>query len=801
MFALGGFHHSPAFPAADNAPHCSYQLDFTVDMVKPTRPTSGRKYPGDRRVRRRVRRGHGAGGLVEEEGTRNKRVANMLHEVLLALSGHPSPLFRNPEANATADPASIHSLLSPSEAALLRSIGKLAERHRELRDRVRWIESKHRSTICRAVAIGIQSHLARLQQKILDVESKILTKDASVVGAYDIVPLALIVTEFDDWHRLMEWIWATACLMQAPTSQTGTLDAGDGCSGATVINYLRAEANTGFSEIEKASTELSRIAELAWLRQLAPWIVYGKLPAFGAGDFFVQAAQGDDVAFRVVKELIPDFLAAAAVSSILFIGTCLHQIQRLPPHSTPSVASTSHRLADTKLAPEHLQHLSSLPLPMNQIQLTRAISTIRLSLSQNVLQRLLPMRDITRLLRCLRSYFLLGHGEFAIAIIEEAEARLQARQQSMGRLLRQDPLKALQDLSIKDTELHQTLSSAWKRLAREDYAEDMVLSFARQHMRLSLPNAKAARPASSGSVSRQTPQISSIAFNDLLFPSATTLGIDTGQPLDLFISPRDIETYAAINAYLLAVRRAQVRLSELWRRTSARRDRTIKKTVTNRRRHFRKVWATSSAALHLVSETAAYLEGEVVKGSCDLFECWVEHPTSNESLDDSFGSVQSTQAPEVAQRDPETLAAAHRTFVASLSYSLLLTDVPYTRDLRSLLGNSDALIAFFNSLLDAQQKADLADEAISGGDGYTADEESRLGLELDRARKKVDSDLRSVVRRLRELDHERIGAGRYLEVDMSESGGFEPWRGGGVNRLLMKLEFERVADEDARDLE
>ncbi|TKA65620.1 hypothetical protein B0A55_07286 [Friedmanniomyces simplex] len=556
------------------------------------------------------------------------------------------------------------------------------------------------------VATSIQRHLGQFQQKILDVESKILTKAASVVGAYDIVPLALIVAEFDDWHRLMEWLWKTACLMQPTANQNGTLDAADGCSGATVINYLRAEATTGFPEIENASTELSRVAEFAWLRQLAPWVVYGKLPAYGDGDFFIQAEQGDGHTFGKTKNLMPDFL----------------------------------------------------------------------------------------------TYFLLGHGEFAVALIDEAETRLQARQQSMGRLLQQDPLKALQNLSIKDAELHQTLSSAWKRLAREEDAEDVVLNFARQRVRLSVPSTKPSRPASSESVSTHAPQISPIAFNDLLFPSATSLSLDIGPPLDLFISPGDIETYTAINAYLLAVRRAQVRLSELWRRTSARRDHAAKKKAAKRMRNTREVWATSSAALHLISETAAYLEGEVVKGSCDHFESWVEKPTSNEGFDESMGSVQSDRSPEVvAQRDPETLAAAHRTFAAALTYSLLLTDIPYTRELRSLLGNIDALIAFFNSLLDAQQKADLTDDASSGEDSYTVDEAARLELELDRARKKVDSDLRSVASRLRQLDHERIGSGRYLEVHASESGGFEPWRGGGVDRLLMKLEFGRMPD-DARDL-
>jgi len=49
----------------------------------------------------------------------------MLHEVLLSLSGHPSPIFDTDK----------QSLLSPQEAALLSNIGKLAKRHRELRGR------------------------------------------------------------------------------------------------------------------------------------------------------------------------------------------------------------------------------------------------------------------------------------------------------------------------------------------------------------------------------------------------------------------------------------------------------------------------------------------------------------------------------------------------------------------------------------------------------------------------------------------------------------------------------------------
>ena len=127
-------------------------------------------------------------------------------------------------------------------------------------------------------------------------------------------------------------------------------------------------------------------------------------------------------------------------------------------------------------------------------------------------------------------------------------------------------------------------------------------------------------------------------------------------------------------------------------------------------------------------------------------------------------------------------------------YALLLTDVLFTRELRSLLGNLDAFIALFVRLLDLQQQTALEREAERVG-SLTEEDERKASLDLDRARKKVDSDLRSVVSRLRQLDHERIGSARYLDTGTVESGEFEPWKGGGLDRLLMKLEFGRTTEE------
>ena len=66
----------------------------------------------------------------------------MIHEVLLALSGHPSPLFDKNTAGENISRDGV-PLLSPSEQALLQSIGRLSELHRELRSQLDAIALSH----------------------------------------------------------------------------------------------------------------------------------------------------------------------------------------------------------------------------------------------------------------------------------------------------------------------------------------------------------------------------------------------------------------------------------------------------------------------------------------------------------------------------------------------------------------------------------------------------------------------------------------------------------------------------------
>jgi hypothetical protein len=214
----------------------------------------------------------------------------MLHEILLSLSGHPSPLL-------TTDHSSPTSILSPPEKALLSSIAHLSDVHCKLLSHTSRIAASHPSSICQAVATAISStHLAQFQQKILEVEDGILRKDAGSVGAYNIVPLTAIVREFSPWTRKLEWFLEVVEFMMRGSGEKK-------CSGAMIIDRLCDAMQTGYMDIEEAALSLVKVAETAWLKQVSAWILYGRLPSFGRVDFFIQMVDENIQVCATVKIL------------------------------------------------------------------------------------------------------------------------------------------------------------------------------------------------------------------------------------------------------------------------------------------------------------------------------------------------------------------------------------------------------------------------------------------------------------------------------------------------------------------
>lgn len=670
----------------------------------------------------------------------------MLHELFLLLSGHTSPIL-TPDGLPPDFP-----LVSPSERAILTSLSSLGHLHISLRTACTKITTSHPSTIARAVASGIETHhLHSFRTQILAVERSVLAHHDSS-GAYDIVSLAKVLAGFEGWERTLNYLHAltTAVLTRR-------------LNGAEIIDRLRADIHTGFPTLEAVALHLLRVAETAWLREVASWVLYGRLPTSALGqsaDFFIAeseqsvpdsaaaaaAAAEEDVG--ALKEYIirpthlPGFLLPETAASILFIGRALSIIRLRGTASdaaltttatTSTITATATPSPEMTLLPEHLAQLRVLTSPLNPQLLLNAISAIRLSLSRHTLQTLLPAARIIDIVHVLREFFLLGRGEFAVSLIHQSAEGVRNR---WRRATAPAPSTV-----VKEGEVSAILSRTWGVLAAlmGEEAVDERLDTARDLLYLSL---------STGS----TPADDS--FKSHLVGVPITLNFHLTWPLELFLQPADLELYDGLFAYLLAVRKTQLRLQGLWRsRRPVRSAAAVHRSVLKRReRAERGVWATASLAVFFLETVVEYWQGEVIagefarlmvvlgdgaeerqqqqqqqtqddnsEGPMDMDvemgedeeeeedDIWIDGSTAEKKKHQhpEKNSEQQTQPPAKKQQDPESLMRAHQLYLSRLRRGLFLADNVFAPLLRRFLTASDGLAGAIEALLKAHEAADL----------------------------------------------------------------------------------------------
>ncbi|KAF4122991.1 Spc97 / Spc98 family [Geosmithia morbida] len=791
----------------------------------------------------------------------------MLHEILLSLSGHPSPLLRDDIAAAGGDgggaDAGVRANsgaaagITPSERQLLGTVSHLSAVHVRLMTSTAQIADSHPSAICRAVAAAIDSiHLSAFQRRVLDVEESILRGDADLVGAYNIVPLTAVVGEFRRWTRPMDWLWELVQFMSA-ASVGADGRPGPACHAAAVMDRLRSELQSGYDDIERTAMSLVEVAETAWLRQVSAWILYGRLPSFGADDFFVQRRRrgqhGDDddddgeggegkmEEFVCASSLLPSFVTARSASSMLFIGKSLNHVK--VRSTMDSGGRGLHHLSS------NLSQLSGLRFPLDSAAFSRAIASVRLSLSENMLQSVLPVSRVTETLQLLRDFFLLGRGEFAMALTHEADERNRNRWKRADRLTRDG---GLGNVTVKEGEVAAVLSRTWSVLGAlqgQHADEDEQLELARDLFRLHLvkpPSSPetAAAPSTTGLVTPESlhASLASSPFGSLLFSVPSQLSIHLPSPLDMILSPADLELYSCVNAYLLSIRRAHIRLTDLWKITSLRRHHPaprgaredaveLRQRWSARMTTMRSSWTTASAAIFFLGETEGYFQTEVVAGLWGGFHAWLTGPSSSSSAsakkeegrdveeegreeeeekeeDLWLNSDSDAETEGPPYHDPQTISTAHALYLQTLVYRLLLTQPCYTTALHALLVHIDHLVAHAHRLhaiftaLDLEADAGVVDAFVD-----LHAEEAEVTALMRGVEAKVKRGIADVVSALRHLETDVTFAAawegdgvvdatadsadsRHWAGDMrGEYAGYEPARVGGINRLLMKLEF------------
>ncbi|KJZ72988.1 hypothetical protein HIM_07560 [Hirsutella minnesotensis 3608] len=745
----------------------------------------------------------------------------MLHEILLSLSGHPSPLLRPSTLEADALAA-----ITPPERQLLASAAHLSHVHVRLIANASQISASHPSPVCRAVSNAIQSHhLAAFQRKILDVEQSILRHDPDLVGAYHIVPLTAVMSEFQQWTRKMDWLLATSNFI---------LDKRGGnapCQGADLICRLRVDVGSGYRDVADAALDLTKVAETAWLKQAAAWVLYGRLPTLGSTDFFIQEAHSPQEEFTIVPEYLPPFVTLPTASSMLYIGKSLNRIR--------AVGGASSTLGGLDHVSSKLRELAGLTFPVNAVALSRTVSSIRRSLAENTLSKLLPLVKVVDMLQLLRDFFLLGRGEFALALTQEADEKIRNRWRRAGNLANEKDV--LKNVTIKDGEVAAVLNRTWTVLASmqgQHADEDEQLDLARDLLRLQLANKPQSAPAATSDFSSDVAKcLGQLQFNNLLFSVPATLHIDLPAPLDMVISPSDLFIYSSINAYLLSLQRAHIRLTDLWKMTSLRRHHAaprgggehavmLRQRWSARSSALRSSWTTASAAIFFIGETEAYLQTEVIAGLWETFSAWLIGDNVRQNNNDVLDSEAREQSPvdggpsnqfedlfipehhfnsrppAAAQprspvHDPQSLSKAHSLYLDILVRRLLLTQPTFTTSLYTLLVHIDHLILHMRRLhsifisMDLEADAGVVDEFVD----LEREEQEVMAL-LHAVEAEVRGGIEAVVGTLRSLASnidflaEWEAEGRIVgDDDLDEEDRYTPGRIGGIDRLLMKLDF------------
>lgn len=776
----------------------------------------------------------------------------MLHELLLALTGHVSPLLDDKKDHALTKP------LSPSERSLLRSLACLGSLQAKIRERCSKISTSHSSTICRAVCASItQSHLARFNDQVVDVESSILRNDAEYVGAYNIVPLSAMVAAFDGWERV--FIWLDRLSGRIPLQETAAAPGNEVfASGSQLLDFLRGETHTGYPKIEQIASDLLKVTETTWVRQLIPWLLYGRLPPYGQEDFFIQYLEADTTedardCFKIVQRFAPDILDRETAISMLYVGRSVQHIQRGQAKLSPAAAADLDSARSTVLS-EQFSMLEALELPLTSFTLRQTVHAMRSTLSRNALQKLLPFSDIVRVLEILKQFFLLERGEFAVALIGAANDCLAGRH--LKGASHKDRAR-LGGMMIKEGEVNSVLARTWASLAAlqdiNDDNEDEDLEFARGIIGLSIrkqPDDRRNTPATTPASRLET---QALFFDDVLLATPTVLTIKLSPPLDIFLSEQDVQEYSMIHAYLLGIRRAHLHLADLWKLSTLRRSypaprgpvqgtvatRDAARRITETRsRRMRGVWAAISHARFFFAQINDYLQGEVVEGCTESLERWINgEGISNRSRPATGDGPRSSNVPNGADvekdivltpggrantqkvakagqasrqtmtdadqthQDPEGLAAAHRAYLAQMKDSLLLNEARFVTSLRNLMTRTDHAAALTQRLAVVTQITQLGEHVAPDSNSVHGKEESDLLKSLDSVRKSINSNLEELLRGLRDLDErrrvgvlpsQRLANGGGLDnLDGhtgGSRGGFSPWHGPGLSRLLLRLE-------------
>ncbi|KAF9089626.1 Gamma-tubulin complex component 4 [Mortierella sp. GBA35] len=705
----------------------------------------------------------------------------MLHELLIALSGYPGDIFRPypPEPQvATTLAITDFPLLHPAEKEGLNRLAQLGFYFKEFNSFITSCRSSSQQNrqqpaaddeaivapappglYLRAMANALDKKLQSYRQVIVQTEAAILSGQDNLGG---IVPLSTISGRFAPYQLVFPAIAnllsdiQTAALTETPYT------------GGRLIDLLQDRSASGVPIHKEWMTEMLQGCCAVMLRQVASWVIYGQIQdpfgeffivqlesspetggpgldsrhstgSFGLSKAAASIRQGTmshssalttsaasissikwQTGYGLDEQMIPAMIPTTLAHTMLFIGKSMATVRQAKPKPIPIPQSITQRHLDLLLplvSPQtgqrEIKSVSDEVLNLNL--LTAAIHQIRKDIANHLWVVVQVGEKVVKTLESFKRYFLLCDGEFGMGLIGALEEFKRNRLSRMGQFI----TVTSSSVTIRDHDLGGLL----KKAAQDTPAQDdtALTSF---ELRILKPTQKQA-----GSEQAQSPSIG--MFDDQLLGIPVRLAYTLSWPLDLFLTTEDLDHYSDVFAFLMTVRKSQVRLQQAWIEIKS-----LTQQLTNRKRggdaraYGRRIRGTETdernaeQEAEMLKHIAAFRSNMVFVVDClwtyiqmdvigPTYDSLLENIATHESDRRSAFSQSSTSA-TASPQSFDSIHSSHAEALYEIRRACLLTSTSLSSTVKSILLRTEAFCGIIG-------------RRAAGQDGFQAG----LGEELD----------------------------------------------------------------------
>ncbi|ORX82598.1 Spc97/Spc98 [Anaeromyces robustus] len=423
----------------------------------------------------------------------------------------------------------------------------------------------------RALCSGINQILDKYLDRIAMAERKILDSlDPETIGPS--TPISFLKYYFSEYKVILPYIYQlTINIKDAPHKYHGTL----------LLSKLYNCANNGIPEIKKTFLFLFKVCNFVFYKQLISWVIYGKLED-RYNEFFIRLNEnkkrniGKNTYSRIniptwyseyelIDDYIPIYIKKDIAKTILFIGKSVAAIY--------DPRNQKKRLSNFSLQSQ-LNELSKLSQynSFNNYKFETVIRNIKHIVSNALWRVVVIDENLLLYLEVFRNYFLLVKGDYFVKFIEECET-LKARANIRSALITE-----------------QDLNNLWNRIAINTTAEnDETLenfSFKVYHKASELEDYIYRSP-----------------YDDYLFGFPIRLEYFIKWPLDLIFTQSDFDKYNTLFSFLIVLKRVQIRLQQLLTRTY-----TNRYTRHQRFEHQNHIWSIRQMMLFFINCLWSYIQ-------------------------------------------------------------------------------------------------------------------------------------------------------------------------------------------------